>query len=114
MMSQRSVKAEFTGWTRAAHQQATHGTAGAAGAHTRTSTQDDPSIQDHRTAGSDFFVQRGRAFYPPVFTLNSGLPNSTGSSFSTSTATICPDTTAGISLKTFIASIMQTVVSALM
>ena len=46
-----------------------------------------------------------------VSTLNSGWPNSTGSPFSTSTATIFPATSAGISLKTFIASTMQTVVS---
>ena len=46
-----------------------------------------------------------------VSTLNNGWPNSTGSPFSTSTVTILPDTSAGISLKTFMASTMQTVVS---
>ena len=46
-----------------------------------------------------------------VSTLNKGCPNSTGSPFSTNTAWILPATSAGIWLKTFIASTMQTVVS---
>ena len=41
----------------------------------------------------------------------SGWPNSTGAPFSTSMDTICPETPAGISLKTFMASAMQTVFS---
>ena len=45
--------------------------------------------------------------YLLVSTLNSGLPNSTASSFSTSTETIVPEISAGISLNTFIASTMQ-------
>jgi hypothetical protein len=41
----------------------------------------------------------------------SGWPNSTAAPFSTRIATTCPETPAGISLKTFIASMMQTVFS---
>src|SRR5690554_390338 len=46
-----------------------------------------------------------------VSTLNSGLSKSTDSPSSTSTATIVPLTSAGISLNVFIASTMQTVFS---
>ena len=63
---------------------------------------------DFAAVGNQDSLEHG---YSPVSTLNRGCPNSTGAPFSTSTATIRPETSAGIWLNTFMASTMQTTVS---